>query len=96
MAQFQTAGVSPPRPNTIQNAVEDFDAVIQRAAEYAGRLQKLVDRVHGPSPQEVGGGIKGDGSIPHSLIASIHQRRSALVAVVDEIEGAVQRLESGL
>ncbi len=84
-----------PRSNTISTAIEDFDNVLDRAGGYAERLQKLRDRIHGPQPQEVSGTAKGDAP-PHSLIGSIHQRRSRLVDVLDWMERSITGIESGV
>ena len=80
-------------PN-ISDAISDFDPVLDRAQQYAERLQKIHDRILGPRPAEVGGN-KLDAP-PHSVIGSINERRSRLVAILDSIEQAVVGIESSV
>lgn len=80
----------------ITNAIDELDPVIQRATEYASRLHKINDQINGTGPREAGTSQSPAGSVPHSLIASIHQRRSALVDVLDDMERSIRSIEGGI
>jgi hypothetical protein len=86
---------SAPRSNSVANAMEDFDPCIERAAKCAANLRGLCDRLTGPRPTAVGKEI-GDGSIPQSILASIHGRRSQLAAILDDMEEALQHLDAAI
>lgn len=80
--------------NSVANAIGDFDPVLDRATKYAEHLRALCDRLHGPHPAEV---QKDHGDAPmNGLIPGIHQRRSRLVAILDDIERSIQNLDGAL
>jgi hypothetical protein len=82
------------REASMTDAIEDFDPVIKRAADYAARLQKISDRLLGPQP--TGAAQGGDAPIPHSLIHSLNQRRSSLVECLDDMERSLNTIERTL
>lgn len=84
------------RGPSIVGSIEDLDPVINRANDYKDRLQKIVDRICGSGPQEL---VKPNGvgaGIPHSVIASINERRSHLVDILDAFERSLNQLENVL
>jgi hypothetical protein len=91
-----TAGTqaSAPRQSTISTAIDDFDPVLDRAQTCGDRLQKLHDRIHGPQPSAVSNDKPP--TPPHSLIASINERRSRLAAILDDMERTIGGLEGGV
>ena len=91
---YATGQANAVRQPNISSSIDDFDPVIDRAQQYAERLQKVCDRIRGPQPSEVGGN-KQD-TPPHSVIGSINERRSRLVAILDSIEQAVVGIESSV
>lgn len=82
-----------PTPVTISGTIESFDHVIERLAQYAAHLESFHDRIYGPHPQEVQG-TQTNPSIPASLLASMHERRSRLVVIADRMETALKKLDS--
>ncbi len=82
------------REATLTNAIEDLDPVIKRAMDYATRLQKIRDRLFGPSPTGVA--QANDASIPHSLIHSLNSRRTAFVECLDDMEQSINCIERTL
>lgn len=97
---FQTTGSAssnlqaPPKANSVSNAIADFDPCLDRAANYAERLQVLCDRLNGPRPTEVGKPQSPDH--PSALLNSIHDRRSRLVMILDDMERSLQTLDSAI
>lgn len=86
---------APPKANTIGNAIADFDPCLHRAAKCAEHLQSLCDRIIGPRPTPVGTDASGDTS-PSALISSIHERRSRLVSILDDMEHSLQTLDGSI
>lgn len=85
---------APPKANSLSNAISDFDPCLDRANKYADELRALCDRVVGPRPAELSG--VGGPDHPSPLIGRIHERRSRLVAILDDIEGSLQILNSSV
>jgi hypothetical protein len=83
------------RGPSVQGSLDEFDPVLDRLFGYSDRLQKIRDRLRGPMPSEVQQGLQAGNmtSVPHSIIASIDQRRSRLVDVADVIESAINNIE---
>lgn len=90
----QDAATKVAKQASVTTAVSDLDAVIERAGQYAVRLQQLHDRVHGAQPQEAR--LKDNDTPPHSVISAIHQRRNRLVDILDGMERAINGLENGI
>lgn len=85
---------APPKSNSVSNAIADFDPCLDRANNYAEKLQMLCDRLNGPRPAEVGKPSGPDH--PSPLLGSIHDRRSRLVAILDDMERSIQTLDSAI
>jgi hypothetical protein len=88
------AASSVSKNNSISNAISDFDPCLDRAAQYASRLQSLCDRLVGPRPTEVGKPTQD--TPPLAVLSSIHECRSRLMAILDNIEGALQILDNSI
>lgn len=85
------------RGPSIVGSISDLDPVIDRAHGYEERLAKIADRLCGPRPEEVRQGVDGkSGAIPVSVIASINERRSRIVDILDGIERSLQTIENVL
>ena len=84
------------RGPSVIGSIEDFDAVLQRGDDYANRLSKISDRICGSGPAELLQPSHQGGAIPHSVIASINERRSRLVELLDRIERSIGQLENVL
>lgn len=93
-SQQATANAAPPKANTLSNAVSDFDPALDRASKCAGELRAICDRVVGPRPEEAG--TQGNADHPSPLIGRIHERRSRLVAILDDIENSLQTLNAAI
>lgn len=81
---------------TVTSCVEDFDPVIERAKQYAGRFQRLLEKVRGELPPEKSTVTDSLGGPSHSILAAINQRRSHLVEALDHMERTLNGLESSL
>ncbi len=78
----------------ISSAIDDLDRVLDRAGQYAERLQKACDRINGSRPSAANN--EKISTPPQSIIGSINQRRSRLVSILDNIEQSITGIEGGL
>lgn len=92
MAYSQAQQANAVREASLTGAIEDFDPVIKRAADYAERLEVICAKLFGPGPAELAKPT-GDGSIPGSLIQQVNQRRSWIGEQLDRIERSVNTIE---
>lgn len=81
---------SPPKANTLTNAISDFDPCLDRLLKYSSELQEVCNLIVDPRPADPGK-LQG-GDHPSPLISRIHERRSRLVAILDDIEQSMQVL----
>ena len=83
----------PPKANSLTNAISDLDPVVDRTLKYAEELREICDRIARPRPcPEKGSPILGEG--PGPLIGRIHQHRSRLVEILNDIVLSLQTLNS--
>lgn len=82
------------KPASISNRIDELDPVIDRAANYADRLQKILDRLTGPMPSAVSED-KPD-TPPHGVLDAINRRRERLVDIMNNLEQTVSGLENSI
>ena len=81
---------------TLTSAIEELDPVIRRLSICSEQLQKLSDHIDGVRPQEVKRGVNDPAAPPHSIITALHQKRSMLIKICDDIEHTISAIEGSL